>query len=123
MDFINKQHPDMVEIKNELMEVTYRQWRKKNYQDNRGFFPIFEGFEKYFSLISPGAISLYVYFGMKSNTKTGVSFHSLNKIASEFDKTPRTISNWLQELVDIGLIYRKQKKLNTVSYTYLRPYE
>jgi len=119
----NENENELIEIRNELLEIKYRQWRKKNYQDNRGFFPIFDGFEKYFSLISPGAISLYVYFGMKSNTKTGVSFYSLNKIAGDFDKTPRTVSNWIQELVDIGLIFRKQKKLNSVSYTYLQPYD
>ena len=52
-----------------------------------------------------------------------MSFYSLNKIAGDFDKTPRTVSNWIQELVDIGLIFRKQKKLNSVSYTYLQPYD
>mgnify|MGYP004509881209 CR=1 FL=1 len=110
-------------IKTDLIKREYASWRKKNYQDNRGFFPIFSGFEKYFKELSPGAISLYIYFGMKSNNSFGYSYFSLNRISKDFNKTPRTISNWTQELVDVGLIYREQKKLNSVTITYLIPYD
>lgn len=107
---------------NDQIKQNYIQWRAKEYQDNVGFFPIFSNFDKYFKQLSPGAITLYLYFGLKANYKNGTSFYSLNRIASDLGKTPRTITNWIQELVDAKLIYRKQNRLNSVSVTYLLPY-
>lgn len=100
----------------------YSTWRKKQFEEKIGFFPVFSDFKPYLSKLSPGAISLYIYLGIHSNHKTGESFHSIQKIAIFFGRSPRTISNWLKELDDLKLIKRQQKKLNAVSYTYLQPY-
>lgn len=79
-------------------------------------------FEKKMKDLSPGAISLYIFLGMHSNYKDGTSFYSVTTLASNFNKSPRTISNWIKELEDNKLIYRKQNKVNQVSTTYLLPY-
>lgn len=100
----------------------YMLWRAEKFSKKEGFFPIFEGFDKYFKKLSPGAISLFLYLGIHSNNRYGMSFHSIETIAEKFNKTPRTITNWMSELIDVGLIERKQHKYNGVSTTYLRPY-
>lgn len=100
----------------------YSKWRKKQFEEKIGFFPIFSDFKPYLSKLSTGAISLYIYLGVHSNYKTGESFHSIQKIAIFFGKSPRTISNWLKELDDLKLIKRQQKSLNGVSHTYLQSY-
>lgn len=101
----------------------YSQWRKEQFSNRAGFFPIFSDFKYLMRHLSPGAISLYVYLGLHSNYKTGEVFHSLGKIAIFFGKSKRTISNWIKELEEMKLIYREQKNLNSVSHTYLIPYE
>lgn len=100
----------------------YAIWKNKQFTEKIGFFPIFSDFKPYMQTLSPGAISLYIYLGLHSNHNTGESFHSIKKISIFFDKSTRTISNWLKELEDAGLIKRAQKKLNGVSHTYLVPY-
>ncbi|MCK8625201.1 helix-turn-helix domain-containing protein [Apilactobacillus sp. M161] len=98
-------------------------WRKIQYDNKVGFFPIFSDFSKKIPKLSTGAISLYVFLGLKSNYKTGTSFYSINKLSIIFDKSPRTISIWIKNLEDNGLIYREQKRKNGVSVTYLLPYK
>lgn len=97
-------------------------WRKKNYKKNKGFFPIFSDFNVILPEISPGSLKLYIFLGLHSNHKTGESFYSITKLSSELNCSERTISNWIKELETKKLIYRKQKKLNGVSITYLLPY-
>lgn len=108
-------------IKNDLTS-NYSIWRYENFQNNKGFFPIFIDFTRIIGQLSPGAITLYIYFGLHSNTRKGTSFYSINRIAKDLHKSTRTISSWVNELVDNELIYRKQEKLNGVTTTYLRPY-
>lgn len=100
----------------------YKDWRKDNFNNNEGFFPVFSDFRKIMRNLSPGAISLYIYLGLHANYKTGEVFHSLGTIAIYFGKSVRTITNWMRELEENDLILREQKKLNHVSYTYLKPY-
>lgn len=100
----------------------YNKWRKYNFSEHKGFFPIFEDFSQYMNKLSTGAISMYVFLGLKSSYKDGTSFYSIEKLALHFNKSERTISNWLKELENNNLIYRKQKKFNSVSTTYLVPY-
>lgn len=108
--------------KNEKLLNEYLIWKQNNFNKKKGFFPIFKEFLNYMPNISPGAISLFLYFGLNSKTHTGDSFHSIQTIADFFGKTPRTITNWIKELEDNDLIIRKQFGLNQVSITYLRPY-
>ena len=100
----------------------YKNCRTDNFYDKEGFFPIFSSFKEKMRYLSPGATSLYIYLGLHANYKTGEVYHSLGTIAMYFGKSTRTITNWMKELEDNDLIFRKQKKLNHVSHTYLKPY-
>ncbi|BBG67180.1 hypothetical protein AKUH3B101J_PKUN00120 (plasmid) [Apilactobacillus kunkeei] len=111
----------MTEDDKDMTEL-YANWRKDQYHENKGFFPIFQSFSSKMTKLSNGAIALYVFLGLKSNYKTGVSFYSVKKLSIIFNKSPRTISFWIKDLEDNKLIYRKQKTLNGVSTTYLLPY-
>lgn len=106
----------------EKRKKDFNEWRKVNFESNKGFFPIFQDFSKHMQNLSTGAISMYVFLGLKSNYKDGTSFYSIAKLAIQFNKSERTISNWIKELENKNLICRKQKKINGVSTTYLLPY-
>lgn len=100
----------------------YSKWRKDQYTNKTGFFPIFNSFEEKMKELSPGATYLFIYLGMHSNYEQGTSFYSIATLAIKLNKSPRTISNWIKELENEQLIYRKQHKVNQVSTTYLLPY-
>lgn len=103
-------------------EYKYESWKKKQFTSKEGFFPIYQSFEDKMAKLSGGAVSLYVFLGLKSNYKKGTSFYSINKLSIIFGKSSRTISIWIKELENEELIYREQKALNSVSTTYLLPY-
>lgn len=105
-----------------VLREEFRNWKEDQQKKAKGFFPVYNEFLKYLSLLSPGACSLYLYFGLHSKNLTGESFHDVKKIASFFGKTPRTIRSWISELEKHKLIYRLQVKYNGVTYTYLLPY-
>ncbi|MCI5942727.1 MAG: helix-turn-helix domain-containing protein [Ligilactobacillus animalis] len=104
------------------LEKNYQLWRKEKFNNKEGFFPVFADFKKEMRKLSPGAISLYIYFGLHSNNRTGTSFHSIGTIANYFGKSPRTITNWIRELTDAKLIERYQEKKGGKTITYLIPY-
>lgn len=110
------------EFSQEELMNNYMIWKLTNFNNNEGFFPVFKNFEKYFSVLSPGAVSLYLFFGLHAKNKTGESFYSINSIAEVFGKSTRTISLWIGELESNDLIARKQKNKNGVSITFLKPY-
>ncbi len=101
----------------------HSQWRDTNFSEKTGFFPIFIDFKKVLPNLSGGAVSLFVYMGLHSNNQTGECFHSITKISSFFNKSPRTISTWFSELEKEGLIQRIQLEINGPSHTFIRPYD
>lgn len=98
------------------------EWREQNFKYKEGFYPVFKGFKKHMQSLSPGAISLFLYLGLHSNNLTGESSHSIETIASFFNKSTRTISAWIKELEEQDLIERVQIKFNGVSHTFIKPY-
>ena len=98
-------------------------WRDDNFRYKKGFFPVFAGFKEYMKELSPGAISLFLYFGMHSNNLTGECTHSLARISDFFNKSVRTISIWIKELEKAGLIIRIQPTFNGNSHTFILPYD
>lgn len=100
----------------------YRAWRYMNFKNKVGFFPIFATFKDKIGSISPGAVTLYLYIGLHTTIANGTSFCSISKISKDLNKSQRTINNWMEELVRNNLVFRKQKKVNGVSTTYLRSY-
>lgn len=97
-------------------------WRKENFENSKGFFPVFYGFEEYLSKLSGGAVSLFIYIGLHSNNVTGESYYNIETISNHFGKSIRTVSSWFKELQEHGLIERFQIEFNGVSHTFIRPY-
>lgn len=110
-------------VRAELLKKEYRAW-KKAALDSTGYFPVFNEFKESFLLksLSGGALKAYLYLGLSSKQWTGESWVTIEQLEAYFDCSSRTISNWLRELQDKGLIERMQFELNGVSYTFLRPY-
>lgn len=104
------------------LKKEHEEWRNKNFLDKNGFFPVFYDFKDYLSVLSGGAVSLFIYIGLHANNQSGECYHDLERIANHFDRSTRTISSWFKELEDIGLIERLQLNLNGVSHTFIRPY-
>lgn len=100
----------------------HSQWRDTNFSNKEGFFPVFYDFNKILPNLSGGAVSLFIYIGLHSNNLTGECYHSIEKIAAFFDKSPRTISKWIHELENAKLIERFQLEINGPSHTFIRPY-
>lgn len=107
----------------EIMKKNHTIWKKQGLAKG-GYFVIFNGFLNSNKLknISGNALKLYIYLGINSNSKTGEVWHSNKKIAKYFDKSERTIRNWMKELEDLNLIKRMQLKFNGESHTYLQTY-
>lgn len=101
----------------------YQQWKTKRIEEP-GWFPIFIEIKNNHFLkdISGNALKLYIYFGLHSKNSTGVSWHSLETIGEYFNKSPRTISHWIEELKKAGLIDRIQIDRSTTAITFLKPY-
>lgn len=97
-------------------------WRVYNFENKEGFYPIFSDFKNYFGNLSPGAITLFLYFGLHSNNQTGECKHTLETIAHNLNKSVRTISNWIKELEENLLITRIQEDYNSPSRTFIIPY-
>lgn len=109
--------------KADFFEQSYSTWKDSSLKKG-GYFPIFSGFKENFLLknLSGNALKLYIYLGMHSGNETGQTWVSIENMAKYFDKSTRTISNWLQELEEADLIERMQMKKNGVAHTFLRPY-
>lgn len=70
------------------------------------FARVDSNFEKFLPYLKEGAIKLYIYYLMKANNKTGVSWHSVKTIADALGVTDRSVSNWNSQLEDFNLIVR-----------------
>ena len=110
--------------KAEYYKIAYHKWKKEILSENQGFFPIFNDFKDtgLLSEISGGALKLYLFLGLFSGNFTGETWVTIESMSTYFDKSPRTITNWINELTRLGLIERMQLELNGKSHTYLRPY-
>lgn len=100
----------------------YASWKKEGLKGG-GWFPIFNGFKHaHLKSLSGNALRLYLYFGLHGKQETGESWHDIETIAEFFEKSPRAIKLWIQELEEAGLIERIQMSANGVAFTYLVPY-
>lgn len=107
-----------------IYKKNYEFWKKEGL-DNYGYFIIFNGFITSNKLvnINGNALKLYIYLGMYSKNMTGEVWHSNYKIAKYFNKSERTIRNWMRELEDLNLIKRMQLEFNGESHTFLQTYD
>jgi len=106
-----------------MSKENYKIW-KNNSLEYAGYFVVFNGFleQKILKKISGNALKLYIFLGIKSDNYTGESFYSIKSMAEYFEKSERTINNWIAELEQLNLITRVQFKHNNVSHTFLQPY-
>ncbi|MCI0184646.1 helix-turn-helix domain-containing protein [Sulfoacidibacillus ferrooxidans] len=72
--------------------------------------------------VSGNAIRLYVYLGHRGVNETGECWITIETMARYFKKSKRTVSYWLSELENVGLIKRIQFNLDESAHTFLRPY-
>lgn len=107
----------------EYLRKDYQEWKTSAFK-RFGFFPIFKPFKESFLLkkLSGNAVKLYVYLGLVSGNETGESWVSIETIAKYFQKSERTISNWLKELEKNKLIVRFQLEKDGVAHTFIKPY-
>ncbi len=106
-----------------LLKIEYELWKKNNLS-KQGYFIVFQDFKDRDLLkkISGSALKLYIFLGLHSGNFTGESWVSISTIANYFDKDPRTVSHWIKELEELGLIKRIQFSRTESAHTYLRPY-
>ena len=102
----------------------YSAWREDKKKKRSGFFVIYNDFKDKNILknISGNALKLYIFLGINSKNETGESWYTIDSIAKYFNKSPRTISYWIEELEKLNLIKRMQLEVNNPSHTYLQPY-
>lgn len=110
--------------KAELYKSNYKIW-KKDGLDEYGYLVIFNGFvtSKKLNEVSGNALKLYIYMLCYSDTETGEVWHSNKKIAKYFNKTDRTIRNWMRELEELNLIKRFQLKYNGEAHNFFQTYD
>lgn len=102
----------------------YENWKKGKFEQKDGYFVIFQDLKNNNLLkkISGSALKLYIYLGLYTKNYTGECTVTINSTAKYFGKDERTISYWIKELEDIGLIERIQFKVKQPSHTFLKPY-
>lgn len=101
----------------------YDRW-KKDSLNGKGYFIVFQSFKDKNILknISGSALKLYLFLGLHSGNFTGESWVSISTIANYFGKDTRTVSYWIKELEELGLIKRIQFSKTESAHTYLQPY-
>lgn len=109
--------------KADFFRLNYKEWKEQSL-DSIGYFPIFNSFKEEFLLkeLSGNAVKLYIYLGLHTGNKTGETWITIDSMVKYFEKSPRTISNWIDELVSLGLIKRLQFDYNKPAHTFLLPY-
>lgn len=110
-------------------ESNYEEWRKfqktrkkskKDYSD--GFFMAPGRLVKYLPSLTDRALNLYLYYGIRSNSKTGKTWVSTETCAKDLSVTTRSINTWNEKLIKLGLIARVDENQSSKS-TYLLPLE
>jgi sarcosine oxidase delta subunit len=109
--------------RSKLLLDEFETWKKTRMLEP-GWFPIFSEFkdDNLLNELSGNAIKLYIYLGLNSKNFTGESWHSLKSISKYFDRSERTISNWLDELKKYKLVERIQPDRSSTAVTFLKPY-
>lgn len=105
-------------------KIEYEQWKKDKLNNKIGYFIIFQDFKntQLLKKISGSALKLYIYLGLHTKNYSGECTVTISTIAKYFNKDERTISYWIKELEEIGLIARIQFKIKEPAHTYLKPY-
>lgn len=106
-------------------EDNYKEWKKyqKSFVKKRlydGFFMAPGRLVDYLPSLTDRALNLYLYYGIRVNSKSGKTWVSVDTCAKELRVTPRSINTWNEKLITLGLIARIDENLSSKS-TYLLP--
>lgn len=115
-DLDNKSNYSIIEL-----EEIYTTWINTCKKSIEPFFILHKKFMEYWCFLSPGAIKLYIYFGIYMDKKKGFFYRSLDTIANNLNVSKRSISKWFKELEERNLIKRQQLFFNSSSCTYMTP--
>lgn len=109
--------------KADINKKIYKKWKELSLSEF-GYYPLFQPFKETHLLrnLSGNAVKLYIYLGLQTGNNTGETWVSIETMAKYFDKSERTINDWLKELRKAELIQRFQLKPNDVAHTFLLPY-
>lgn len=97
----------------------YKQSVSKNNAEFK-FAKLDNNFVHYLPYLKDGAVKLYLHYAMAANNDTGESWYGIQTSGNKIGVTERSISNWNNELEDMGLIYRMSTGKKSKS-TFLLP--
>lgn len=120
---MTRNKPENKTSKAKLYRAEHEDWKRTNLS-TQGYFIFFQDFKEKNILkeISGSALKLYLFLGLHSGNFTGESWVSISTIANYFEKDQRTVSYWIKELEDLGLIERIQFSRTESAHTFLKPY-
>ena len=91
--------------KNDLLSLFYTSATSKTNKTFR-FAKVDNNLAAFLPYLKDGAIKLYLHYALVANSETGESWHSIDTISKKLGSTERSISNWNNQLEELGLIYR-----------------
>lgn len=90
---------------NDLLSLFYTSATSKTNKTFR-FAKVDNNLSAFLPYLKDGAIKLYLHYALVANSETGESWHSIDTISKKLGATERSISNWNNQLEELGLIYR-----------------
>lgn len=90
---------------NDLLSLFYTSATSKTNKIFR-FAKVDNNLAAFLPYLKDGAIKLYLHYALAANSETGESWHSIETISKKLGATERSISNWNNQLEELGLIYR-----------------
>lgn len=90
---------------NDLLSLFYTSATSKTNKTFR-FAKVDNNLAAFLPYLKDGAIKLYLHYALVANSETGESWHSIETISKKLGATERSISNWNNQLEELGLIYR-----------------
>ena len=102
---LKKKETHFKNAKNDLLSLFYSSATGKSNKAFR-FAKVDNNLAAFLPHLKDGAIKLYLYYALVANNDTGESWHSIDTISKKLGTTERSISNWNNQLEDLGLIYR-----------------
>lgn len=102
---LKKKETHFQNVENDLLSLFYASATGKSNRVFR-FAKVDNNLAAFLPHLKDGAIKLYLYYALVANNDTGESWHSIDTISKKLGATERSISNWNNQLEDLGLIYR-----------------
>lgn len=106
--------------KSDHYKNNYKHWRDYREDINEGFIMVPKNIIEYLGSIRSKAINLYLYYCYRAQTKTGESWAAVDTMARELSTSTKSITNWNNELENLGLIRREAGNKSSKT-TYLLP--